>query len=478
MSGCPARSRSRRAIAGLAMASLSACSLAPAYRQPALPVPPSFPAGPAYTAQSDAVSPAYTYTQVFADPRLLALIEQGLANNQDVQLAAANIAAARARYRIQRADLLPEIDASAGATRVDSSSRSNNGTGTTTTYSAQASIPGYEIDLFGRVRSLTSAAQDRYFGTQAAAQTARLALVADIANVWLNYAADSSLLKLAQDTVTSARISVELTRQRLNGGIVPRSDLRQAELTLHSAEADVAEQTTALAQDRNALELLVGAPVDPARLATSISDAGARFSEVPAGLDSSVLLRRPDIVEAEYELRATTAEIGAARAALFPRITLTGLLGFASTALSALFTGGSFAWQTSADASYAIFSGGAGRASIALSKAQRDAALASYRKAIQSAFADVADALARRGTIETQFAAVKAQRDAAADNYHLADLRYRGGIDNYLSSLTAQQALYGAQRTLITTQLIRASNLVSLYRAIGGDTPGENISPR
>ncbi|MEO8724006.1 MAG: efflux transporter outer membrane subunit [Sphingobium sp.] len=475
-----ARVARSRAVAGLALFSLGACSLAPTYRQPVLPVPPSFPTGPAYAPQSDAGVPSYSYVQVFADPRLLAIIDQALANNQDIKAAAANIAAARARYRIQRAELLPEINATAGVTHIDPSRSGSGGTSAQTknSYTAQASIPGYEVDLFGRIRSLGNAAQDRYFASEAAARATRLALVADVADAWLDYAADSSLLQLAQDTVVAARKSVDLTAKRLNGGIAPRSDLRQAELTLHSAEADVAEQTTALAQDRNALELLVGTPVDTARLATSISDAGAHFAEVPAGLDSSILLRRPDVMQAEYELRATTAEIGAARAALFPQISLTGLLGFTSTALGALFTGDSFAWQAGANASYSIFTGGAGRANIALSKAQRDAALASYRKAIQSAFSDVADALARRGTIQTQLAAVGAQRDAAADNYHLADLRYHGGITSYLESLTAQQALYSAQRTLVTTQLVRANNLVGLYRAIGGDAPGEKDAPR
>jgi multidrug efflux system outer membrane protein len=224
-----------------------------------------------------------------------------------------------------------------------------------------------------------------------------------------------------------------------------------------------------VAQDLNALELLVGAPVEPGNLSSSIEDASRGLSEVPAGISSTVLLRRPDVIEAEYSLRAANAEIGAARAALFPRITLTGLLGFASDALGSLFDRGSFAWEAGGDASYSIFSGGAGRASLSLSKAERDAALATYRKAVQTAFADVANTLARRGTIDAQLKASAAGSEAAADNSRLATMRYRGGIESYLEELTARQALYSAERSLVQTRLVRASNLVALYRSLGGD---------
>jgi multidrug efflux system outer membrane protein len=231
----------------------------------------------------------------------------------------------------------------------------------------------------------------------------------------------------------------------------------------------VAEQTTALAQDVNAMQLLLGAPVDPALLPRSIEEATPSLAELPAGLDSSILLRRPDVVQAEYELRAANAEIGAARAALFPRISLTGLLGLASTSLSGLFGGGAFNWSASAGVDYPIFSGGAGRAGVRLTEAQRDAALNSYERAIQIAFREVADALARRGTIDEQLRATRALTNAAADTYALAQARYNGGIDPFLASLDAQRSLYSARRTLALTQLTRASNLVSLYRALGGD---------
>jgi multidrug efflux system outer membrane protein len=465
----------KRAISFATIASLTACSLAPNYVRPEAPVPPSWPVGDAYLRSSEAALPAVRYQDIFRDARLQSIISQALANNRDLRVAAANIAIARGQYRVQRAELLPEIDANAGVTARNGGSTSTSGTtttgaGTRTSFDATLGITSFELDLFGRIRSLTTAAQDRYFSTEAAARTVRLSLIGDIADAWLSYGSDKSLLKIAQDTATSAQKSVDLTRKRLDGGIAPRTDLRQAELVLDTAKADLAQQTTALAQDINALQLLVGAPVDPALLPASIDEAAATLAELPAGLDSSILLRRPDVVEAEYQLRAANAEIGAARAALFPRISLTGLIGFASNALGALFTGGAFNWQAGGAASYPIFRAGAGRAGVDVSKAQHDAALATYEKAIQTAFREVADALARRGTISDQLNATRDLRAAAADNYQLSDKRYRGGIDSFLQSLDAQRSLYSAERTLVTTQLTRASNLVTLYRVLGGDS--------
>ena len=456
----------RKLTAVTMMASLTACSLAPKYERPAAPVPQSWPVGDAYLRTSEASLPTVRYQDIFRDPRLQALIVQALANNRDLRVAAANIAAARGQFRIQRAELFPEVDANAGATF-----RGGQGaTGSKSNFDANIGINAFEVDLFGRIRSESDRALNTYFATEAAARATRLTMIGDIADGWLTYASDKSLLKIAQDTAASAQKSVELTQKRLNGGIAPRTDLRQAQLTLDTAKADVANQTTLLAQDVNALQLLVGAPVDPANLPNSIDEAGATLAELPAGLDSSILLRRPDVVEAEYQLRAANAEIGAARAALFPKISLTGLVGFVSNALGSLFAGGAFNWQAGAAASYPIFRAGAGKANVDVTKAQRDAALASYEKAIQTAFREVADALARRGTITDQLAASRDQRDAAADNYKLSDMRYRGGIDSYLDSLIAQRSYYSAQQTLINTELTRASNLVTLYRTLGGDS--------
>lgn len=461
---------------------LAGCSMEPRYEKPALPVPPALPRGDAYLAQSEATLPSLSWRDVFRDARLQRLIDQALNNNRDLRIAAANIAAARARYRIQRAQRLPEVGASAGATvNGGGSQRSGQtggtggtgggatGSGTTTRFSADIGINAFEIDLFGRLQSLTRAEQNRYFATEAAARATRLALIGDIADAWLSHAANASLLTLAQQTAASAERSVTLTRARYQGGIAPRSDLRQAEQILSSAQADIAELRTALAQDVNALQLLLGQPVDAALLPNAIEPAAATIAQVPAGLDSRILLRRPDIVQAEYELRAANAEIGAARAALFPSISLTGLIGFASNALTSLFTGGAFNWQGGANASYSIFRGGAGRANVALSQAQRDALLATYEKSVQTAFREVADGLAREGTIGEQLRATSVNVSASLDNYQLANARYRGGIEGFLNALDAQRSLYTAQRGLISLRQTAASNRITLYRALGGD---------
>jgi multidrug efflux system outer membrane protein len=290
----------------------------------------------------------------------------------------------------------------------------------------------------------------------------------------LTYAADASLLQIARDTAVSAESSVRLTRARLQGGVAPRTDLRQAETVLATAQADVAGLRTALAQDINALQLLLGSPVDPTLLPPSIDEAGRGLTTLPVGLPSTVLLRRPDVVQAEYELRAANAEIGAARAALFPTISLTGALGFASTALSSLFTGGAFSFSVAPSVNFPIFQAGAGRAGVAYSRAQRDAAVATYEKAIQAAFRETADALARQGTIADELAARQTEVTAADDTFRLADARYRGGADTFLASLIAQRSLYGAEQSRIATQLIAAVNRVALYRAIGGDETAES----
>ena len=454
----------RKSAAFIALLAMGCASMQPAYVRPGSAIPATWPTGDAYLRQSEATLPAVTYRDIFRDPRLQALIEQALVNNRDLAVAAANIAAAREQVRIQRAQQLPQVDAGISATGVDS------GSDTSARYQAGISIPSFEVDLFGRLRSLTDVQRNRYLATEAAARATRLALVSDIADAWLTYAADSSLLSIARDTVTSAEKSVKLTKARLEGGIAPRTDLRQAEQVLENAKADAADQRTALAQDVNLLRLLVGAEVDPTLLPASIDQAAPTVAELPAGLDSQILLRRPDVLEAEYQLRAANAQIGAARAALFPRISLTGLLGFASSALTGLFSGGSFAWSGGADATYTIFQAGAGRANVRLTQAQKAAAVATYQRTIQQAFREVADALARRGTIGEQLRARQAQREAAADTYLLTEARYRNGIDSFLGSLDAQRSYYSAQRTLVLSRLEAATNLVDLYRSLGGDS--------
>ena len=448
----------------IALLATGCATMEPSYVRPDPAVPASWPVGDPYLVQAEAGLPALSYQQVFQDPRLQTLISQALVNNRDLLVAASNIAAAREQYRIQRSNQLPTVDANAGVT-VTGDKDDNLGA----QYQLGGSVPNFELDFFGRVRSLTKVQLQRYLATEAGARATRLALVADIASAWLTHAADSSLRLIAEQTAASAEKSVRLTRLRLEGGIAPRTDLRQAEQVLSGAQADLARQRTAVAQDVNALQLLVGAPIDPALLPGSIDQAFGTIAPVPAGLDSYVLLRRPDVLQAEYELRAANAQIGAARAALFPRITLTGLLGFASSALTKLLTGGAFGFSAGADATYTIFQSGAGHANVRLSEAQRNAAVATYQKTIQTAFREVADALARRGTINDEIAARQRQQAATADTYTLTEARYREGIDPFLTVLDAQRSYYAAQQVLVQTKLTAAQNIVDLYQAIGGD---------
>ncbi len=453
----------RLAVLALAMA-LPACSMAPKYVRTDAPVPASWPVGDAYLARSEAGIPAVSYRDIFRDSRLQALVEQALANNRDLRIAAANLAAARARVQVQRAQQLPEITAAASAGR-DSGANSE----VDQRYSAGVGISAFEIDLFGRLASATEVEKQRALASEAAARTVRLGLVADLAAVWSAHAAHAELLRIAEDTAASSRRSVTLTRARLAGGIAPRTDVRQAELVLAIAEGDVASQKTELAQDRNLLQLLVGAPFDPALLSSDLGEVVASVAVLPAGTSSEVLLRRPDVLEAEYRLRAANADIGVARAELFPRISLTGLAGFASDALSTLFASGAFHTIAGADARYAIFSGGGPTAAVAVSEAQRDAALAAYERAIQTAFRETADALARQGTIADELRAAAARTAAAADTARLVEARYRGGIDSYLDNLVAQRSLYTARQVEAATRLVLVRNRIALYRALGGD---------
>jgi multidrug efflux system outer membrane protein len=453
-----------RAVTLLALLATGCTTMQPKYVQPDPSIPASWPVGDPYLVAAEAGLPALTYKQVFTDPRLQTLIAQAIANNRNLRTAAANIATAREQYRIQRASQLPTVDASGGATF--SGDKDN---GVSARYDAGISVPSFEIDLFGRLRSLTDVQLNRYFATEAGARATRLTLVANIANAWLDYAADSSLLRISTETAASAEKSVRLTRIRLEGGIAPRTDLDQAEQILATAQADLARERTLVAQDVNALQLLVGAPIAPPLLSGSIDDAFGTIAPVSPGLDSYVLLRRPDVVQAEYQLRAADANIGAARAALFPKITLTGLLGFASSALLKLLSAGAFGWSAGANANYTIFQAGAGHANVRLTEAQQRAAVSSYQSAIQTAFRDVADALARRGTINDEIGARTRQQAATADAYLLTEARYREGIDPFLTVLDAQRSYYASQQTLVNTKLTAAQNIVTTYQAIGGD---------
>jgi multidrug efflux system outer membrane protein len=463
---------SRRLLALTACAlALAGCTLDPAYQRPAAPVPTAWPTGAAYPATSGEASVA-GWRDVVVDPNLKAVIEQALANNRDLRIATANIAAARAQYGVQRADLFPAITANAGATYAHEplaalTGQAGSGSIDEHLYSTSVGFSAYELDLFGRVRSLTRAAQEQYFATEEARRTAQISLVAEVAGDWLTLAADRTLLQVAQDTERSQAASLDLAQHRFDAGVASGVDLAQAKGAYEQARSDVANDTTQVAQDRNALDLVVGAPVADALLPSGLTDA-LPVAETPAGVSSAVLLRRPDVVQAEDQLKAQNANIGAARAAFFPTITLTGSGGATSTALQTLFRGASQTWSFAPNIALPLFEGGRNIAGLHYAKAERDVAVATYEKAIQTAFRETADALARRGTIDEQLAAQIAQRDAAADGATLANARYERGADTYLNVLIAQRTLYAARQSLVATQLARADNLVTLYKALGG----------
>ncbi|MCK2095833.1 AdeC/AdeK/OprM family multidrug efflux complex outer membrane factor [Thauera aromatica] len=463
----------RLALRGLglafAAATLGACSLIPAYERPAAPVAASFPQAPAAASAAPAAD-AIAWRDYFADPRLRQLIALALENNRDLRVAALAIERARAQYGIQRAELFPSIAVSGGQNAQRAPGAFNAGGESTVSrqYSANLGFAAYELDFFGRVRSLEEQALQTYLGTEEARRSAQISLVAEVAGAWLRLGADRERLALARNTFETRQKSYELTRRSFDLGAVSALDLEQAETLLQGARADAARYTAQVAQDENALALVVGAAVPTALLPQALGEDVAAVAELPAGLPSEVLARRPDILQAERALQAANASIGAARAAFFPRISLTASAGSASTALDGLFESGSRAWSFVPQIRLPIFEAGRLQASLDVAELQRDIQVAEYEKAIQSAFRDVADALAERATLAEQLDARRRLAAAAARSFELSEARYRGGVDSYLNLLDAQRSLYAAELELIATRLADAGNRVALYKALGG----------
>jgi multidrug efflux system outer membrane protein len=460
----------------LAALLLAGCiDMAPRYHRPAEPTPAAFPSGPAYPPPGAAVQGVVGWRDFFSDPNLAAVIAEALADNRDLRAAVENIAIARAQYRVQRSALFPQIAATAGATIgqepagvVTGSAAPGQGEINIRQYNVGVGVAAYQLDLFGKVRNLTRAAQDQYFASREARDAAQITLVGQVAADYLTLASDRSLLKIAQDTVLSGGKTLDLTLARFTGGVASQLDVAQARTIVETARFDVARLTTQVAQDRNALELVVGAPVSDERLPAAIGAPVVVLARLPAGLSSAVLLRRPDVLSAEDQLKGANANIGAARAAFFPSITLTGSGGLVSTALSSLFTAGAATWTFAPALTQPIFDAGANRANLALATAQRNLAIDTYEKAVQTAFREVADALAQRGTIDRELAAQRALVGAADTSLRLANARYERGADTFLNALIAQRSYYAAQQTLVATQQTEAVNLVTLYTALGG----------
>jgi NodT family efflux transporter outer membrane factor (OMF) lipoprotein len=442
-----------------AAALLAGCSFIPKYERPEAPVPSSFP----YESAKEGTAAAETpWDQFFGDPKLRSLVATALRNNRDLRVAVLNIAQARAQFDIRRADRLPTVGVSVNGTRApDIRGDQAN------LYTAGLAVSSWEIDLFGRISSLSEAALAQYLATEEGRKAAQISLVATVANTWLALAADEELLAITQQTLTTREETLRLTRLRLENGVSSEIDFRVAQSLYETARVTQSQVQRQRALDLNTLALLIGEGVPPG-YEVGVTTEGVNLPDVPAGLPSDVLVRRPDVRQAEQQLVAANANIGAARANFFPRITLTGSVGTASTELSGLFSSGSFGYTVAPSLLLPIFDAGRNRAGLASAEVSRDIAVAQYERSIQQAFRDVADALAGRSTFGDQVAAQARVVEAESVRVRLARLRFDSGVASYLDLLDAQRSLFTAQQGLVQTRLARLQNQVQLYRALGG----------
>lgn len=466
----------RTVLQGAVLAlSLAGCAtMAPDYKRPTAPIPAAWPGIPAE--QPATAKPAskpvaeIPWREFFVDEQLRKLIDLALKNNRDLKVAALNIERFRSLYQIRRADLLPKVDATAAASfqQVAADLSSNGKAMTLEQYSVGIGVAAYELDLFGRVQSLKDQALEQYLATGQAHSGVQISLVSQVAVGWLALAADRERLSLARKTLANQMESYKLINSRVEAGVSSLLDLHQARTSLDTARVDIARFTTLVAQDENALNLVVGSKIPTELIPQSLSETLASLRDFTPGLSSDVLLRRPDILQAEGELKGANANIGAARAAFFPRITLVSSVGFGSDQLAGLFKGDNFTWSFAPRITLPIFDGGINKANEKVSEVDRELAVARYEKAIQTAFREVADSLAQRGTIDEQLEAQQSLTDATAESYKLAQARYDKGVDSYLRVLDSHRSLYAAEQNLINVRLTKLANLVILYKVLGG----------
>jgi NodT family efflux transporter outer membrane factor (OMF) lipoprotein len=452
----------------LALALAGCVSLAPKYERPAAPVAPAFPDAapsgsvPGGAGAANEAAAAIEWQRFFADARLKQLIELALANNRDLRMAILNIEQARTEYQVRRAEQLPTVNLGATGSRAPGPND-----GIVSIYTAGVLVSAFELDLFGRVRNLSEAALAQFLATEEARKATHISLVASVANAYLAVLADDELLALTRQTLEGRIESLKLIQLKYDNGVVSRLDLQLGLSLVDSARVVLAQQQRLRAQDANLLVLLVGQPL-PAELASGATLAATALPELPAGLPSDLLAVRPDIRAAEQQLIGANANIGAARAAFFPRISLTGSAGSASSELSGLFKSGSFGWTFAPQMIVPIFDYGRTSANLGSAKAGRDIAVAQYEKAIQTAFREVSDALAGQATFGEQLRAQRAVAEAEAERFKLSDLRYRSGAASYLDLLDAQRSLFAAQQAAVQANLQRLQNQVTLYRVLGG----------
>lgn len=452
---------------------LGACTMEPHYHRPAAPVAPSYPAGDAYgtngAGNGNVAAADLGWQQFFTDARLKAIIALSLKNNRDLRVAALNVAEARAEYRVEQAGLLPTLDAVGSETRTRTPGNlSYVGHPTVGSEYTAVGSASWTLDFFGRLRSLSKAALETYFSTAQARKATEISLVSQVAQQYLTVRSYDALLLVTQDTLKTAGESYRIAKLQFDNGIGDALALRQAESVVDQAQANLQTQERLRAQAENGLVLLVGSPLPDDLPAALPLDQQNLVADVPAGLPSDLLTRRPDIMEAEATLLADNANIGAARAAFFPSISITGTAGAASTSLGSLLKAGQAYWAFAPTIDIPIFEGGQNVANLNISKIQKNIAIANYEKAIQTAFQEVSDGLAARGTYDQQIDALTRYVASEQAQLDLSQMRYKSGTDSYLNVLTAQTSLYSAQQTLVNAQLARETNLVTLYQQLGG----------
>lgn len=446
---------------------MSGCvSLAPEYERPSAPVPSTWKMDVNESNQSVL---ELSWKAFIRDERLSRVVTQSLEQSRDLRKAVANIEAARATYRIQRSNEFPTLTADASGSKARTVTGANS-TAISQNSSATLGLSSYELDFFGKAKSLSESELETYKGVEEAERSVRITLIAETVSAWLTYASDQSLLSLSKQTEQSAKRSLELVQKRVELGIDSKVSQYNAQTIVQQARVDVASYTTKVAQDRAALELLVGGNVDETLLPTGLEVASYNWlADVPVGLSSEILLSRPDVLEAEHNLKSANANIGVARAAYFPSMTLTTKGGVGSSTLSGLFSGGtSTIWSFMPNLSLPIFDAGERAANLDYAKAKRDVYVATYESTIQTAFKEVSSALARRATIHDQYHAQEALVEASNQSYTLYDARYQKGVDTYLNALLAQRSFYSSQQSLISVRLEELSNRVTLYRVLGG----------
>jgi multidrug efflux system outer membrane protein len=476
----------RQSLLSLAVATalLSGCSLIPDYQRPDAPVAADWPQGAAYgDAAREGSTPAadLQWQAFFRDPALRQLVQTALENNRDLRVAALNVEAYQALYRVQRADLLPSVSVDGASTRqrLPGDLSQTGQARTSGQHSVTLGINAWELDFFGRIRSLGEQALQQYLATEQAARSTQISLVASVASAYLQWQADHSLLKLTQDTLETYEASYQLTQRSFDVGVSDALSLSQARTAVDSARVTLAQYQRRVAQDRNALIQLLGTGL-PENLPQGLALRDNVLESVPAGLPSDLLQRRPDLLQAEYQLKAANANIGAARAAFFPSVSLTANAGTASRQLSGLFDAGSGTWLFQPQINLPIFNAGRLRANLDYAELQKDIQVAQYEKAIQTAFQEVADRLAARTTYRDQLDAQRALLDTTETYYELAERRYRTGVDSYLTLLDAQRQLFSVRQQLISDRLAQLTSEVELYKALGGGwsaseaTPNEN----